>query len=180
MSAKIKPNTDAYKLRASLSPLQTPEVWIRNGEKTLPTSGHRSNSDLSAKHGRWSRSASTLPTLRQINSGMPIYETESNPTATFNPKLFLAREPKDPSKCANLFFSPYYSQREEIRPLPTTSQLLWSWSRGPFGQLFFFSKTNLQPIPEEEANLKFNPWIPLLGIYKHILGFTAALSCTDT
>lgn len=84
---------------------------------------------------------------------MPLYEMESNPMATFNLKLFLAQEPKDPSKYANTFFSPY-SQHEEIRPPSCYITASVKLDEAPLADFFFFFKTNLQPIPAEEANLK--------------------------
>lgn len=81
---------------------------------------------------------------------MPIYETESNPMATFNPKLFLAREPKTQANTQILSFHLIPNMKKSDPP-PATSQLL---DEAPLADFFFFFRTNLQPIPVEEANLK--------------------------
>lgn len=83
---------------------------------------------------------------------MPIYETESNPMATFNPKLFLAQEPKTQANTQILSFHLIPDMKKSDPLLLHHSFCEARW--GPFGRLFFFFKTNLQPIPAEKANLK--------------------------
>lgn len=84
---------------------------------------------------------------------MPIYETESNPTATFNPKLFLAQEPKTRANAQILSFH-LIPNMKKPDPFLQHHSFCEAPREAPLANFFFFFKTNLQPIPEEEANLK--------------------------
>lgn len=155
MSPKTKPTLTSNGPR-----IFSPSSWSLNKKWRKNMTDFRSQNLLgpfSTKYKRLSRNTSILPTLWQITRRMPIYETESNPMATFNPKLFLAQEPKTQANTQILSFHLIPNMKKSDPHTHThTSQLL---DEAPLADFFFSSssssfRTNLQPIPVEEANLK--------------------------
>lgn len=86
---------------------------------------------------------------------MPIYETESNPMATFNPKLFLAREPKTQANTQILSFHLIPNMKKSDPP-PATSQLLDEAPLADFS-FFFSGLTSNQFQSRKQTSNKFNP-----------------------
>lgn len=89
---------------------------------------------------------------------MPIYETESNPTATFNPKLLLAREPKTQANTQILSFH-LIPNVKKSDPFLLHHSFCEAGAEAPLANFFFFPPrlTSNQFQKRKQTSNKFNP-----------------------